>query len=354
MLGNRKLLVDAFCEVRYFTTEWQDREFWDFAKETIEPGAIYLLSRQQFTDNISLIIQLAQAGTIIPILGNPAEGSETMLRQIKSLGIVDLVRQGKILIVTGGYLQEDIPFLYHENFLPKILDYAENLQAQKDYDANWSTDRPYKFLCLNGRGRRHRQNLIDRLGPLLDQAIWTNLDAAIGPVKTLDPKYEFDFYKDNTHVSSGYVKYELFNNDWGEIYLNPRPYLDTYFSLVTETVFDYPHTFRTEKIWKPIAIGHPWIAVSNAGYYRDMRALGFRTFNNLIDESFDQIEDNAQRLEHIAQEVEWLCQQDLAKFAREAYNVCKYNQQLLAELSPKLRKEFPDQFQQYINERLRV
>jgi hypothetical protein len=85
-----------------------------------------------------------------------------------------------------------------------------------------------------------------------------------------------------------------------------------------------------------------------------MRALGFRTFNNLIDESFDQIEDNAQRLERITLEVEWLCQQDLAKFAREAYNVCKYNQQLLAELSPKLRKEFPDQFQQYINERLRV
>lgn len=351
MLGNRKLLVDAFCEVRYFTTEWQDREFWDFSKETIEPGAIYLISRQQFSTNIAQIRELAKAGTIIPVLGNPAEGSETMLRQIEGLGIVDLVREGKIFLVVGGYLQEDIPSLYHENFLPKILDYAENLQAQKDYDANWTTDRPYKFLFLNGRGRRHRQNLIDRLGPLLDQAIWTNLDAAIGPVKTLDPKYEFDFYKDNTHVSSGYVKYELFNNDWGEIYLNPRPYLDTYFSLVTETVFDYPYTFRTEKIWKPIAIGHPWIAVSNAGYYKDMRELGFRTFSNLIDESFDLIDDNVQRLERIALEVEWLCQQDLVKFAEESRNVCKYNQQLLAELSPKIRKEFPEQFQKYFNER---
>jgi hypothetical protein len=354
MLDNRKLLVDAFCEVREFTRAWQDREFYDLAQETIEAGTIYLLSRQQFTDNISLIIQLAQAGKIIPILGNPTEGSETMLRQIESLGIVDLVRQGKILIVAGGYLQQDIPSLYYENFLPKILDYNENLSAIEEYHKQWTADRPYKFLCLNGRGRRHRQNLIERLGPLLDQAIWTNLDEAIGPVKTLDPKYEFEFYKTNTAVTSGYVKYELFNNDWGEIYLNPRPYLDTYFSLVTETVFDYPYTFRTEKIWKPIAIGHPWIAVSNAGYYRDMRALGFRTFNNLIDESFDQIEDNSQRLERIALEVEWLCQQDLAKFAREAYNVCKYNQQLLAELSPKLRKEFPNQFRQYINERLRV
>jgi hypothetical protein len=35
------------------------------------------------------------------------------------------------------------------------------------------------------------------------------------------------------------IKGKLFNNEWGEIYLNANPYLDTYFSLITETVFDY-------------------------------------------------------------------------------------------------------------------
>jgi hypothetical protein len=356
MLGNRKLLVDAFCEVREFTKACQDREFWDFAKETIVPDAIYLLSRQQFNTNIALIKQLAEDRTIIPILGNPAEGSETMFRQIEGLGIIDLVRQGKIIIITGGYLQPDIPSLYHENFLPKILDYKENLLAIEEYQQQWTATRPYKFLFLNGRGRRHRQQLIQRLSPVLDQSIWSNLDQSIGPVKTLDPKYEFEFYKLNTTVKldSGYVKYELFNNDWGEIYLNSAPYLDTHFSLVTETVFDYPYTFRTEKIWKPIAIGHPWIAVANTGYYRDIRALGFRTFNNVIDERFDSIEDNQQRLERIALEVEWLCEQDLAKFSEECYNVCKYNQQHLAELSVKIRKEFPERFRQFINERSRI
>jgi len=348
MIGNRKLLVDEFCEAREFVKAWQDQTFHDFSQETIIQDAIYLLSRQQFWANIVQIKELAAAGTIIPILGNPTEGSETILRQMEGLGIIDLVRQGKILVVTGGYLQEDIPSLYHENFLPKILDYDENLSAAEEYKQQWSSDRPYKFLFLNGRGRRHRKDLIQRLNPILDQSIWTNLDGAIGPVKTLDPKYEFEFYKNNTSVNSGYGKYELFNNDWGEIYLNPKPYLDTHFSLITETVFDYPYTFRTEKIWKPIAIGHPWIAVANSGYYKDMRALGFRTFNNLIDESFDQIEDNSQRLERIALEVEWLCKQDLAKFSKECYNVCKYNQERLAELRPLVRKEFPDRFYNFM------
>jgi hypothetical protein len=353
MLGNRKLVVDAFCEVKEFTEAFQDGTFYDFAKEDPEPGAVYLISRQQFTANIEQIKQLATAGTILPILGNPAEGSDTILRHIESLGIVDLVRQNKILLIVGGYLQADITSLYYENFLPKILDYTENLQAIAEYEQAWSTERPYKFLFLNGRARAHRRQLLHRLEPVLDQAIWTNLDNTHGdPIRLLDPKYEFDFYKSNTAIEdAGFVKYKLFNNDWGEIYLNSKPYTDSYFSLVTETVFDYPYSFRTEKIWKPIAIGHPFIAVANYGYYRDLHQLGFQTFGNLIDESFDQISNNTDRLERIVQIVEDLCQQDLASFIKECYNVCKYNQQLLAELGPKIRAEFPNQFEQYVNER---
>jgi hypothetical protein len=356
MLGNRKLIVDAFCEVKEFTKAFQDAEFHNFAAEDPEPGAVYLVSRQQFTANIEKIKELATAGTILPILGNPAEGSDTMLKQIEALGIVDLVRQGKILIVAGGYLQADIPVLYHENFLPKILDYSENLQAIDEYQRCHTTQRPYKFLFLNGRARTHRRQLMERLYLLLDQAIWTNLDNTHGnPIRVLDPKYEFNFYQNNAiDNQAGFVKHALFNGEWGEIYLNPNPYIDTYFSLVTETVFNYPYSFRTEKIWKPIAIGHPFIAVSNYGYYRDLHQLGFQSFGNLIDEGFDQIEDNPRRLERIAQEVEWLCKQDLAKFSEECYNTCKYNQQLLAELSTTIRAEFPNRFYQYINERFRI
>jgi hypothetical protein len=140
----------------------------------------------------------------------------------------------------------------------------------------------------------------------------------------------------------------LFKNEWGEIYLNARAYLDTYFSLVTETVFEHPYSFRTEKIWKPIAIGHPFIVVSNQGYYKDLHQLGFKTFGHLIDESFDTIENNQQRIECIAQVVEDLCQQDLASFIKECYNVCKYNQQHLVEMRTKVRQDFPERFFQFI------
>jgi len=352
MLGNRKFVVDVGCEVKEFTGAWQDEFFYDFATHEIIPGAIYLISRQQFNANIDRIRDLATQGAILPILGNPAEGSDTMLKQIQALGLVELVQQNRVLVITGGYLQADIPCLYHENFLPKILDYRENIQAAEQYWKDWSVDRPYKFLCLNGRGRRHRQQLLTSLSDILDQAVWTNLDSSAGPIRTLESKYEFDFYKQNTRLNqSGFVKYDLFNNDWGEIYLNPMPYLDTYFSLVTETVFEYPYSFRTEKIWKPIAIGHPFVVVANAGYYRDLHNLGFQTFGHVIDESFDKIENNHERLRCIITLVRDLCQQDLSGFIAETREICKYNQRHLSELAPLIRSQFPTQLEKFINER---
>lgn len=354
MLGNRKLVLDTFCEVRDLIDSMADDTFWDFTKHTLIPGAIYLFGRTQFTTHAEQIKQLARDGVILPVLSNPAEGSDTMRWQLEGLGALDLVREGKILVITGGFLPDEIPSLYYENFMPKLLDYQENRDAQQVYQDRWSTDRPYKYLFLNGRGRQHRKYLLDNIDKSC--AIWSNLDASAGPIKVLDPKYEYDNYQKNLDsvADHGFVKFQLFNNSWGEIYLKPEPYLDTYFSLVTETVFDYPYTFRTEKIWKPICIGHPWIVVGNIGYYRDMRNIGYRTFGHLIDESFDTINDFNGRLNRIIAVVEDLCRQDLASFITAAQDVCKYNQQHLAELSIKVRKEFPQRFIEFINERSRI
>ena len=355
MLGNRKLIVDTFCEVYDLLRPIADAEFWDFGTVVIEPGAVYLISRKEFNTHVERIRQIAEQDIATIIFSNPHEGSWTMIGQCDRLKITDLVKQNKIVLVGGGDMDPTYPNLMYDSFLPKPLDYAENVQAQTDYHAAWSNQRPYKFLFLNGRGRPHRKALLARLNALLDQCIWTNLDSAAGTVQVLPTNYEFSFYQGRQSVAdTGYVKYDLFNGDWGEIYLKSAPYQDTYFSLITETVFEYPYSFRTEKIAKPLMIGHPFIVASNQGFYRDLRDLGFRTFNNLIDESFDAIDDNDQRLERIALEVEWLCEQDLAKFADEAYNVCKYNQQHLAEIAPKIRREFPQRFEKFINERSRV
>lgn len=381
MLDSRKLVLDTFSEVYDLLKPWADAEFWRFEDHEIIPGAIYLIGREQFNLNIARIRQLAESGTILPILSNPMEGSDTMKCHCEMVTrVADLVHNKKILLIGGGEMDESWPYLRYDVFLPKILDYEENLLEIARGEAIFTkTEKPYKFLFLNGRIRHHRKYLLElfRHWKLLDHALWTNLDprpatfqpfdlpAEVGvrsweqtkfPLQQLPIQYEVDRYRDQIGVPAPdaqrdlYVKYHLFNNEWGDIYLNANPYIDTYFSVVTETVFEYPYSFRTEKTWKPIAMGHPTIFASNYGYYRDFHHLGFRTWGHLIDESFDQIENVQDRIDRIAQVVKDLCNQNLPSFLRAAADVCKYNQQHLAEMRLRVRKEFPDRFAQFIKQ----
>jgi hypothetical protein len=114
-------------------------------------------------------------------------------------------------------------------------------------------------------------------------------------------------------------------------------------------VFEYPYSFRTEKIAKPLAQGHPWICAANAGFYRDLRYLGFKTFSSVIDESFDSIEHHQTRMDRIVDIVNDLCKSDLQAFLQACEPVCKYNQQHLVELSAQIRKEFPNNFFKFIS-----
>jgi hypothetical protein len=393
MLGNHKLILDTHSEVYRELLPWADGEFWDLKQHEIVPGAVYIMCREQVNNYNHEIQELARSGQVTVILDNAAEGSETLVTWCFVKGLINLIEEGRILLIGGGDMDPaKWPYMSYEYFLPKIFDFDENVAAGARIDEYFSiTDKPYKFLFLNGRMRSHRKYLLERFqaNGLLDQSLWTNLDTDLRLITTLPqerwqnfnninviklrfeqagidvmerpidlhflPKeYETPAFKNNIdHLpSTGTVKFDLFNNTWGDAVTDGTAYRDTYFSLVTETVFNYPYSFRTEKIWKPVAVGHPWIAVANCGFYRDIRNLGFQTFNHVIDESFDQIDNSQDRIERIAQVVEDLCQQDLASFYKECYNVCKYNQQHYAEFRHRVPRELPENFSQFVKKYL--
>jgi hypothetical protein len=381
MQKNYRLSIDTFSEVYDLLRSYSDEEFWDFG--TVEPvdGSVYVIGRQQMLDHRHKIEDMALSGKYIMIFGNSAEGAWTLESQVRAIKIDHLVKAKQILLISGADMLPEYPHLTHEHFLPRILDYQETVYAQTKTDEIYSkSDKPYSFLFLNGRARPHRKYLFERLKRTgaLDCALWTMLDsnpsvsrrfslseggtdimATPSPLQRLPDHYEVAQYRQPIfgHITPErtFLKQELFRREWGEIYLEPAPYIDTYFSLVTETICaESTYSFRTEKMAKPLAIGHPFVAVSNPGFYRDLHRIGFQTFSHVIDESFDQIDNHQDRVERICEIVTDLCQQDLASFLKECYTVCKYNQQRLAELQLEVRKEFPERFfnfvQQYTNE----
>jgi hypothetical protein len=84
---------------------------------------------------------------------------------------------------------------------------------------------------------------------------------------------------------------------------NLEDYNATRFEVVLETLFDDSRLHLTEKSLRPIACGQPFLLVATHGSLEYLRSYGFQTFNEIIDESYDLIEDPLQRLTAIVQEM---------------------------------------------------
>lgn len=371
-----RLVIDNASEVFDLLRPYANEVFWDFGTVNLHPGSVYVIGRQHLMDYKEQVRYAADTAQGTFVFANSAEGSWTLESQIKQLHIDDLVREKKLLLIGGAAVDTQYPCLTHEYFLTTILGYPENVQAQLHTDSIFLPHtKPYKFLFLNGRARAHRKYLYEKFkrNGVLAQALYTMLDAKPTVVR------HFDFVEDNINVMAtptvvqrlpdcyevpryrdpvfgpitdrSNLKQELFRLEWGEIYLEPRAYIDTYFSVVTETVCaESVISFRTEKMAKPLAMGHPFIVAANAGYYSDLRALGFRTFGHVIDESFDSIDHAQTRMDRITQVVADLCSQDLGSFLAACQDVCKYNQQHLDQLAADTRRDFPERFFHFLEQ----
>ena len=69
--------------------------------------------------------------------------------------------------------------------------------------------------------------------------------------------------------------------------------------LVAETIFDQNKIHLTEKIFKPMVMLQPFIVFSGAGSLQYLKRYGFRTFDSVWDESYDQEKDNDARYRKI-------------------------------------------------------
>jgi hypothetical protein len=76
-------------------------------------------------------------------------------------------------------------------------------------------------------------------------------------------------------------------------------YNSTDFEIVLETLFDDQRQQLTEKILRPIACKQPFILASTSGSLEYLRSYGFQTFGEIIDESYDTIQDPVKRMQSI-------------------------------------------------------
>jgi hypothetical protein len=102
-------------------------------------------------------------------------------------------------------------------------------------------------------------------------------------------------------------------------------------SIVLETHFDADGSngaFLTEKTFKCIKHGHPFVLFAPAGSLATLRDMGYKTFDTAIDTSYDHIADNTLRYLAVVRCIRELAQAD----PNQLYNSCipdlEHNQRL--------------------------
>lgn len=137
--------------------------------------------------------------------------------------------------------------------------------------------RQYLALIPVRREKPHRTQLIVAMGDLLDQCIWSRMDLGRSLPGDMPPG-------PNVHYSV------TCNSDW---------YDQTCFSIVAESMTENNQPFITEKTFKAIAFQHPFMIVGDRGSLHHLRRLGFETWDNIWDESYDYQVSVADRIQTV-------------------------------------------------------
>lgn len=106
-------------------------------------------------------------------------------------------------------------------------------------------------------------------------------------------------------------------------------YNQTAYSVVTETNTSGVFHLFTEKIAKPILGRRLFVVFAGQGYLQSLKNLGFKTFSDVIDESYDDILDSTTRWKLAFEQIQNLCNQNQHEVLAKIRHIVDHNYNLL-------------------------
>lgn len=191
-----------------------------------------------------------------------------------------------------------------------------------------------KFLYLNRTKKPHRKELFWRM---YDENLLGHCEWSWASHLENDP-----FHK--TLEGKGHVVDGTDDKEWTYV-----PQFDTTFlSIVTESLYSNDGvssnaTFITEKTDKCLSFGHPFIMVSTPWFLKNLRILGYKTFDKWWDEGYDEVINPWERRDIIVSLIreialEWSIEK-CEKVYKEMLPTLKHNQKVSQKLVKKYKRE---------------
>lgn len=207
------------------------------------------------------------------------------------------------------------------------------------------------FLLLNRHWKLHRLLLLSQLHKLgfeNNLVSWDNQFAyQLDRNQFLKHDNNEEFLKLMTETSS-LLDIQDLTKIAGFGFENKEIYLETYLSIVTESIFfqediNFPSGYLSEKIWKPIGHCQPFILAGPSKSLEHIRErFGYKTFHPYIDESYDNEDDDLKRLQMIQIEIDKFSKktkEEKDQFLNDVKDVCTFNQNLFLQYAKNTYKK---------------
>jgi len=215
----------------------------------------------------------------------------SMELHIESLVFMKKNSSKRFTYIIGGILndqlQVDAKLLYNSSWLVSTGSFYNR------NNKHLSHTKEYHFEIMYGVSRYHRVFVNDNVSHFRDKIFETPfLKTSSVSTESISPG---DLWEDDIiHVNSSRVEFN------GHVMLPSQVmpykiYNKAAYSIVCETNYHNWFSFFTEKIAKPLTAGRLFIIISGQHYLRNLRSLGFKTFGDVVDESYDEIENQEER-----------------------------------------------------------
>lgn len=261
-------------------------------------------------------------------------------------GVVELISQYDLpnfVFVLNGYLN----FKFQHATIDQDQYWIKS--TADPYIKHWVLDlqinlhpfdkKPFMFDVLYGRSKFHREFVKKKLSSIADPAWYYEAPFFVGPNPASKNWTglnfdQTDLWEDDMEIDIEQTyrcRYRGKEMNISQV-LPLKIYNKTAYSIVMETWSDNRYSFFTEKIAKPLIGRRLFVVISGQHFLRNLRQLGFKTFDGIIDESYDSILDSQTRWAKAIEQTEWLCQQPQEKILSQIAPIVIHNFAVLGKL----------------------
>ena len=262
-----------------------------------------------------------------------------MHKAIKETGLTDLTF---VIVSTWGqsYDLQVKNFLSKKDKENKYISLYMPVPNQEDFEnIDWQSYKPkYKFGYCGHNNILHRQLFSKFL--IKNNLHKENIVAFTNRQKTYDTplrKYDNTIEEDEAFVYAPRNRQDNWINDnevmkiWDDTALENidhpeippydlktyQPYQQkAYINIIGETVFDYPYPRFTEKVFGPILSKRIFILLAPADTLKELRDIGFQTFDDIFSEEYDTVSDPNKRFRIICDLILKLNELPIDKFEK--------------------------------------